>query len=109
MTTEFRTTVPANAARTWELTLDAELQPAAAALTAERAHAVVELLRRLPGVGAVAVRPHCKGRFLLASLAVEARDLADAVDKSCAFLQSCAVDAGVGPLILVAARHSSSG
>jgi len=94
--------------RTWELTLDAELPPASDDVTAERARAVADRLARFPGVGAAGARPHCGGRFLLAHLAVEATSLSDAVDRSVAILRSCALDAGVGPLILVAARYSTA-
>jgi len=93
---------------TWELTLDAELPPASHDVTAERARAVADRLARAPGVGAAAVRPHCGGRFLLAHVAVEATSLADAVDRSVAFLRGSAIDVGVGPLILVAARYSTA-
>jgi hypothetical protein len=93
---------------TWELTLDAELPPPSHGVTAERARAVAELLARAPGVGAAAVRPHCGGRFLLAHVAVEATSLSDAVARSVVHLRSCAGDAGVGPLILVAARYSTA-
>lgn len=98
-----------SAARTWELTLDAELMPAAAALTPARARRVASLLAGLAGVRAVTVRPHCGGRFVLVTLTLEARDSADAIDRAAAYLRACAVDAGVGPLILVAARYASSG
>jgi hypothetical protein len=92
----------------WELTLDAELPPASHDITSERARAVADRLARIPGVGAAAVRPHCGGRFLLAHVVVEATSMADAVDRSVAFLRGCAADAGVGPLILVAARCSTA-
>ena len=100
-------TVLVAGARTWGLTLDAELPSAGQHVTPEQARAVARLLARVPGVSSAAVRPHCNSRFLLASLIVEARDAADAVDRSTAYLRSCAAAAGVGPLILVAARCSS--
>ena len=75
-------------------------------MTAERAVALADILAHVGGMRVVAVRPHCGGRFVLASLAVEARDVADAVDRSAAFLRSSAMAAGIGPLILVAARHA---
>ena len=106
MSTEFRRAASPQAVRAWEVTLDAELPPAAAAVTAERARTVAELLVHMPGIGAAVVRPHCQGRFLYASLVVEARDLQDAVDRGAVLLRDCATAAGVGPLILVAARHS---
>jgi hypothetical protein len=105
---ELITPLPVASMHTWELTLDAELQPAAHGITAERARAVADLLVRVPGVGAAAVRPHCRGRFLLAHLAVEATSLDAAVDRSVAVLRSCAAGAGLGPLILVAARYSTA-
>jgi hypothetical protein len=92
----------------WELTLDAEVPPSSHDVTAERARAVADRLARVPGVAGAAVRPHCGGRFLLAHLVVEAASLADAVDRSAESLRGCALDAGVGPLILVAARYSTA-
>jgi hypothetical protein len=94
------------AARTWELTLDAELPPDAATATAERARAVADLLARVPGVTAAAVKPHCEGRFLLAVLSVEAHDLEGAIERAAGYLRSSAVAAGMGPLVLVGARCS---
>jgi hypothetical protein len=105
---ELFTPLRAASMRTWELTLDAELPPASHHVTAERARAVADRLARLPGVGAASARPHCGGRFLLAHLALEANGMADAVDRSVAYLRTCAFDAGVGPLILVAARFSTA-
>jgi hypothetical protein len=91
--------------RMWEFTLDAELPPASRDVTAARARAVADRLARIPGVGSAAVRPHCEGRFLLARITVEATSLDDAIDRSVAYLRSCAIDTDVGPLILVAARY----
>ncbi len=97
-------TAERNAARTWELELDAELLPGAPALTPERAQLLAGLLTGVPGVDLVAVRPHCAGRFVLTTVALEAHDLEDAVDRAAAALRGGALAAGVGPLILVAAR-----
>jgi hypothetical protein len=66
--------------------------------------ALAVLLTRLPGLSRVAVEAHCDGRYVRATLAVEAYDLSDAVERAGAYLRSCAVDAGLGLLILVAAR-----
>jgi hypothetical protein len=105
MTTELLATrASPSAMRTWKLELDAELPPAAHDVTPERTRAVTDLLARIPGVDVVAVRPHCRNRFVLASLTVEARDLSDAVDRAVAYLRSSAVAAGIGPLILVGSR-----
>jgi hypothetical protein len=93
----------------WEVTLDAELPPASHDVTAERARAVTDRLVGTPGVAAAAVRPHCRGRFLLAHLVVEATSPSDAVDRSVAALRAAAADAGLGTLILVAARYSTAG
>ncbi len=93
------------AIRTWALELDAELPPAGPAVTAERAKALAGLLAHIPGVEVVAVRPHCGGRFVLASLAVDAPDLSNAMERAVAFLRSSAVAAGLGQLVLVAERH----
>ncbi|TMC08766.1 MAG: hypothetical protein E6J41_12310 [Chloroflexi bacterium] len=109
MRTELLSPSTVTMCRRWELTLDAELLPGAAAVTPDRAEAVARPLAWVPGVGAVAVRPHCGGRFLLVDLTVEARDLTDAVDRAAASLRRCAMDAGLGPLVLVAARHSNCG
>ena len=94
----------AGALGTWELELDAELLSGAPAMTAERVEALTGLLARIPGVEVVAVRPHCGDRFVLVSLAVEAPNSSDAVDRAVAALRGSAAAAGVGPLILVAAR-----
>ncbi len=95
-----------SAIRSWALELDAELPPAGPAVTAERARALAGLLARIPGVEVVAVRPHCGGRLVLASLAVDAPDLSIAIERAVAFLRSSAVAAGIGQLILVAERHA---
>jgi hypothetical protein len=95
-----------NALRTWELELDAELPSAAPAVTAEHAGALAGLLARMPGVGVTAIVPHGQGRFVMASLAVGASDLPDAMARAAASLRSSAVAAGLGPLILVGARHA---
>jgi hypothetical protein len=108
MATEIPAPIPATAARTWELTLDAELTPDAAPATAECAQAVADLLGRVLGVTAAVVRPHCRGRFLLAVLCIEAHDLAGAIDGAVAVLRSSATAAGAGPLVLVGARCSGS-
>jgi hypothetical protein len=108
MAIQHPTSIPMAAACTWELTLDAELQPDTAA-TPEQAQAVADVLARVRGVTAAAVRPHCQGRFLLATVSVEARDLADAIDRAAAFLRSSATAAGLGPPILVGARCSGRG
>src|SRR2546423_1498076 len=94
------------AARTWELELDAELPPFAASVTPERARALADLMAAIRGLDVLAVRPHCEGRFVLASLAIEAPSLADAVERAIASLRRSAVLAGIGPLILVGARHA---
>ena len=88
----------------WEVELDAELLSGARAMTAGRAEALAGRLARIPGVEVAAVRPHCGDRFVLVSLAVQARTASDAVDRAVAVLRSCAAAAGVGPLVLVAAR-----
>jgi len=97
--------IPRSAGQAWELELDAELTPRSPALTVERAAAVASLLSHIHGVERVTVRPHCGGRFVRAMLTVDAHDFTDAVDRAAAFLRSSAAAAGVGPLILVAARH----
>jgi hypothetical protein len=99
--------LPGGAARSWELELDAELRPSAAALTAERASVIAHLLAQALGVRDVAVRPHCGGCFVRARMAVEAHDLTDAVDRAAALLRSSAAATDAGPLVLVAARSSS--
>ncbi len=96
-----------SAIRTWALELDAELPPTAPAVTAERARALAGLLAHIPGVQVVAVRPHCGGRFVLASLAVDAPDLSNAIERAVAFLRSSAAAAGIDQLILVAERHAA--
>jgi hypothetical protein len=45
----------------WQLTLDAELLPAASVLTAWRARSVADLLARIAGVRDVAVGPTSAG------------------------------------------------
>lgn len=97
---------PGSGIRSWALELDAELLPAAPAVTAEGAQALAGLLARIPGVEVVAVRPHCGGRFVLAILAVDAPDLSDALERAVVFLRSSAAAAGIGQLILVAERHA---
>lgn len=90
--------------RPWELELDAEVPLGARAVTTERARALAELLARVPGLDVLAIQPHCDGRFVLARVRVDASDLSSAMDRATAFLRSGAMDAGIGPLILVAAR-----
>jgi hypothetical protein len=107
MTTELLSTGSmATRLRPWTLELDAELAPGRAAVTPGQAAALTRLLAHVHGVGLVSVRPHCAGRLVLVRLAVEALDLHDAVDRASAFLHSCAVDAGLSPIVLVAARHA---
>ena len=106
MTTPLPTPIPISAVRKWELTLDAEMVPDAAAASPELAEAIVGLLAQFPDVSAAAVRPHCEGRFLLAIMCVQAHDLGDAIDRAEAILRSSATAAGIGPLILVGARCS---
>jgi hypothetical protein len=106
MATPLPTPIRIAAERTWELTLDAELDPDAAAATPERARAVAGLLAQFRGVTAAAVRPHCEGRFLLAIVSVEGHDFGHAIDRAATFLRSSATAAGLGPLILVGARCS---
>ena len=68
---------------------------------------MAELLSRIPGLDRVEVRPHGDGRFVRATLSVRAHDLNDAVESAAADLRSCALAAGVGPLVLVSARYSA--
>lgn len=106
MATEIPAAAPSThrARRQWDLELDAEVPLDAPAVTAERSRALAELLARVPGLEVVAIRPHCEGRFVLVRLRVPEHDLADAVDRATAYLRSGATTAGIGPLILVAAR-----
>ena len=95
---------PATRKRSWALELDAEVAPAAPGVTARHAAALASLLARIPGVDQVSAQPHCGGQFVLVRLTVEAAGPRDAVDRACAFLHSCALDAGMSPVVLVAAR-----
>lgn len=93
-----------HAERPWMLELDAEVAPAAPGVVAARAAALAVLLASVPGVDLVSARPHCAGRLVLVAMTVAAPDLSDAVDRACASLHRCAADAGLAPLVLVAAR-----
>jgi hypothetical protein len=105
MPTELLTAGPLTAARlSWPLELDAEVAPSAPAITDERAAALAARLAQIPGVTGVAAEPHCGRRFVLVHLTLDAYDVSDAVDRACAYLHSCAVDAGLGRVVLVAAR-----
>jgi hypothetical protein len=105
MTTELLSTrFPTTGRRPWTLELDAEVAPAATGVAAMEAGTLAALMARIPGVDRVSVVPHCAGRYVLVSLTVQAVGLPDAVDRACAFLHSCAVDAGLSPVVLVAAR-----
>jgi len=92
------------AERPWALELDAEVAPAAPGLISSRAAALALLLARVPGVDGVSARPHCAGRFVVVAMTVAAPDLSDAVDQACTSLHRCAADAGLAPLVVVAAR-----
>lgn len=105
MTTERHSTASSTRReRAWALELDAEVAPGGAIVTPGPAAAVAGLLARTHGVDRVSARPHCAGRFVLVRLTVEALDLHDAVDRACASLHSSALAAGLGPMVLVAAR-----
>jgi hypothetical protein len=92
--------------RMWKMEVDAELPPAAAAVTDRGARRLEDLLARIPDVEVLDVRPHCDGRFVLARFAVPAEDIDEAMDRSADFLRSSAVGAGIGPVVLVASRLS---
>lgn len=105
MTTQLLSTGSATRGeRAWALELDAEVAPDGAVVSPRQAAALAGLLARTHGVDDVTARPHCGGRFVLVRLTVDAPDLHDAVDRACASLHSSALAAGLGPMVLVAAR-----
>ncbi|HXM58010.1 MAG TPA: hypothetical protein VOB72_21615 [Candidatus Dormibacteraeota bacterium] len=88
----------------WPLQLDAEVAAGATGITPRQAERLAELLARMPGLDHVSAEPHCGNRFVLVRMTVTADDLSEAVDLACASLHSCALDSGLSPLVLVAAR-----
>ena len=98
------TTASASWAFRWPRWRAAWSSSGARAMTAEGAEALAGRLARIHDVEVVAVRPHCGDRFILVSLTVQAGNPSDAVDRAVAVLRSSAAAAGVGPLVLVAAR-----
>jgi hypothetical protein len=88
----------------WTLEVDAEVAPAARDVTVEKATRLSTLLARIPGVDQVDARPHGQCRFALVRLTVDAIDLSDASERACAYVHSCAAEAGMSPLTLVGVR-----
>ncbi len=106
MSTALLTTTPlTGAARSWSLDLDAELASGAPAMTDDQVQGLVHLLARMPAVTHAAAEPHCEGRFMHCYIAVEAGDLADAIDRAAASLRRCAIDAGLGSVVLVSVKN----
>lgn len=95
------------ATQTWTLRLSAEVSPGRAPVTPERSESLAELLTRIPGLRKVAVRPCCDGSFVQVDLAVDASDLTNAIDRAAACLRRCAMTAGLGRVVLVAAGAAS--
>ncbi len=107
MSTALLTTTPlTRAAQIWSLDLDAELASGAPAMTDDQVQALVHLLARMPAVTDAAAEPHCEGRFVHCYITVEAGDLAEAIDRAAASLRSCAIDAGLGSMILVSVKQA---
>ena len=99
-----RSSTATEAPPAWPLELDAERCVGGSGATAERLASLVRLVMRTRGVDQAAASTHCGGCHLRVGVTLAAPDLPTAVERAALLLRSCALDAGLGPVILVSVR-----
>jgi hypothetical protein len=94
--------------RAWPLELEVEVCPhARGGLTAARLRALIVLLNEAEGISLVRAEVHGPANLVRISLTVDAHDRHDALGRASALVRDRASTAGLGPVILVAARGAT--
>jgi len=93
---------------TWPLEVDAELCVGGAPI-GERLPRFVRLVAQSRGVREASAWTHGGGRHVRAGIALRAADLPTAVERAASVAQRCALDAGLGAVVVVAVRVAAPG